>query len=718
VLGIFLFSCNVMLGLPGIPDRLSWLSLFDRGNAVGTYWLILFGTALPAFIYAGLRVNRAAVEERRRTNLLVFGFVVGSLPVTLLVLASVLSPTFHEAMIGPLWFGLSRLVVYSALLSIPFITVYAVLARGALDVRLVIRAAIRYALARRTITALTILPLAALVAVLFLNREKTVAGVVAGPTGLAVLVTGSIGLLGLRFRGNALRSLDRMFFREQYDASTILGALVHGVREIRNVDQLAYLLSTEIGRALHPRFVFFLSLNPVSRLFETRGKEVSPLPETSVIAANLRGTVSPLEVAAFTEQSGEMLSTTERHWLVDTDAELLVPLLSGEGGLFGLILLGGKKSELPYSREDRGLLVDIAAATTETLARRLFPALQARLGEVEQPDRVQAAPPTVSDLGGAHECRKCGQIGPPNLVECPVCAGEMTEAPVPMSLRGVYRLETRIGRGGMGLVYRAFDTTLSRPVAVKTLVRVDQAFAARLRHEARAMASVTHPNLATIYGAETWKGRPLILVEYFAAGTMEDLLTKGPMSMVHAIELGISLAGGIEHLHEMGMLHRDIKPSNIGLTDSRKPKLLDFGLAQFLVSECAPLPATAKPAESRLHPFPDQDSAAVSLEPTRTGRFRGTVPYLSPEVLEGKRSGAGSDLWSLAVVLFESMAGANPFLRPGGAARTVAPDLRTYLPDGSPEVAQFFVRALSSDPSQRPSTAREFREQLEKLTAR
>ena len=713
-LGIFLFSANILTGLPGF----GFLAPFDRLNTVGPYWFLLFGSAVAAFVYAVGRIHRANPEERRRTNLLLFGFVLGSTPVVLLTLLSTIFPPFHRALMQPPWFFLSQIVVYAALLSIPATTVYAVTARGALGVRLVIRAAIRYALARRTLTALTFLPLAALVVVLFLNRQETLAAVVSGPSGLAVLVAGFVGLVGVRFRRPALRSLDQRFFREQYDARQILRALVHGVRDIKNVAQLGTLLSTKIGQALHPKFVVVLTLNPLSRLFEARGKEVPPLPETSIIAGALRGGVSSLEASDLVDRTGMRLSRMEQHWLSDSDAALLVPLASRDGELLGLILLGERKSELPYSREDRGLLADIAAAATEALAGRLFPSLQTSLREDHHPDGILALPILEADVGAAQECVECGQIGPQDLVECPVCAGEMKEAPVPLSLRGVYRLETRIGEGGMGLVYRGFDTALGRPVAIKTLVRVDEGLAARLRHEARAMASVAHPNLATIYGAETWKGRPLILVEYFGAGTLEDRLGRGRLSVGKAIEFGISLAGGIEHLHDLGMLHRDIKPSNIGMSDVDQPKLLDFGLAQLLDADRGHDLETDGPVEIRL-PLPrEQVSAVEPLEATRTGGVRGTVPYLSPEVLSGRRPGRDSDLWGLAVVLFEAVAGVNPFMRAGGSVRTLAPDLGTYLPDCSKDVAAFFARALSYDPSKRQRTIGEFREGLEGLAAR
>jgi serine/threonine-protein kinase len=162
------------------------------------------------------------------------------------------------------------------------------------------------------------------------------------------------------------------------------------------------------------------------------------------------------------------------------------------------------------------------------------------------------------------------------------------------------------------------------------------------------------------------------------------------------------------------MLHRDIKPSNIGLSEVRDPVLLDFGLAHFFAGDSSSGSASSGSMEEEA--VPDLSGEGVdqpSLRRTRTGRFRGTLSYLSPETLVGERQSPRSDLWSLCVVLYEAITGENPFLRPGGAARTSAPDLRISQPDCPPEVAEFFLRALSTDPSMRPSNAKELLQELE-----
>jgi len=189
------------------------------------------------------------------------------------------------------------------------------------------------------------------------------------------------------------------------------------------------------------------------------------------------------------------------------------------------------------------------------------------------------------------------------------------------------------------------------------------------------------------------------------------------LAYADAIRLGMALTRGVGYLHDLGMLHRDIKPSNIGLTDVREPVLLDFGLAHFLARDSEP-PLGGSGKGRGAAPVPEVEMHGDSLRPTRTGRFRGTLPYLSPETLRGDRQSPRSDLWSLCVVLFEAITGENPFVRPGGAARTAAPDLRISRPECPPHVADFFSRALSMDPSRRPSTANELLQELEGIHGR
>ena len=224
---------------------------------------------------------------------------------------------------------------------------------------------------------------------------------------------------------------------------------------------------------------------------------------------------------------------------------------------------------------------------------------------------------------------------------------------MPHTLRGTFRLEQRLGAGGMGVVYRALDLNLGRDVAIKTLPRMGAAQAQRLRKEARAMAMVAHPNLATVYGIETWRDVPFLVEEYLAGGTLAHKLSLRRLSLAEALQLGITLADALEHLHGARILHCDIKPSNIGFTQHGVVKLLDFGLARLLRDRRPP--AEVVTATSPVEDAPTLVAASAS------GAFAGTPHYMSPEAVQGGRPSPVYDVWGLSVVLFEAIAGHRPF---------------------------------------------------------
>jgi len=268
----------------------------------------------------------------------------------------------------------------------------------------------------------------------------------------------------------------------------------------------------------------------------------------------------------------------------------------------------------------------------------------------------------------------------------------------------------------MGVVYRARDLALGRMVAIKTLPRVSPEEAAYLRREARAMAALSHPNLAVIFGAETWRGTPMLVVEYLGGGTLADRLRLGRASQGEVIELGLTLTDALEHIHRVGILHSDIKPANIGFTTHNVPKLLDFGLAHLFRE-------SQRRSSSDLPPNISSRTSDLDFEKWSvvSSRFAGTPVYMSPEAINARPPSPSFDLWSLAVVLYEALAGVNPF-----AADTLmdvyekvtkvgAPDLRTYRDDLPAPLAEFFAEALSLDVRRRPATAIALRERLSVL---
>jgi serine/threonine-protein kinase len=177
------------------------------------------------------------------------------------------------------------------------------------------------------------------------------------------------------------------------------------------------------------------------------------------------------------------------------------------------------------------------------------------------------------------------------------------------------------------------------------------------------MARVEHPNLAMVYDVATWRGTPVLVVEYLSGGTLASRLLDGPMSPAAAVAAGAMLADALAALHDAGILHRDIKPSNVGFTASGTPKLLDFGIASLV---------------SRGRAMNDEGHVAA-VEGDSTG-FAGTPLYASPDALAGGKPDTHLDMWSLSLVVLQALTGCYPLqVGQGATAPTVVPETAEAL---------------------------------------
>ncbi len=253
-----------------------------------------------------------------------------------------------------------------------------------------------------------------------------------------------------------------------------------------------------------------------------------------------------------------------------------------------------------------------------------------------------------------------------------------------------YEVESVVGVGGIGILYRARQLRLDRPVALKVVepeVARDPVARERLRREARAVASLDHPNVVPLYEAGEEDGTIYIVTRWIDGTELGALIQNGgPLDPVGAARATAQIAAALEMAHEKGLVHRDVKPSNVILTDEGHVYLTDFGLA--------------KRAET-----------APGL--TRADLMLGTVDYVAPEQIEGSEPDARSDVYSLGCVLFEMLMGAAPFAnQKGGMAKMWAqvnadpPSVRDRRPDVPEALEDVMRRAMAKDPNARPSAAR------------
>jgi serine/threonine protein kinase len=209
-----------------------------------------------------------------------------------------------------------------------------------------------------------------------------------------------------------------------------------------------------------------------------------------------------------------------------------------------------------------------------------------------------------------------------------------------------YRVLGKLSSGGMGAVYEAEDLRLGRHVALKLLLNsqtTDRKALLRFEHEARAISSLNHPNICTLYEVEEYEGRPVIVMELLEGQTLEERIKASRVSLTEILQWGLEVADALEVAHAAGLVHRDIKPANLFITTRGRAKVLDFGLAK--------LTATA-PVISPVV----QEDALTSL-----GVIPGTTPYMSPEQVRGDDLDGRTDLFSLGAVVYEMATGKRPF---------------------------------------------------------
>jgi serine/threonine-protein kinase len=262
-------------------------------------------------------------------------------------------------------------------------------------------------------------------------------------------------------------------------------------------------------------------------------------------------------------------------------------------------------------------------------------------------------------------------------------------------LSGRYRLEAKLGSGGMSTVYLARDETLDRPVAVKVMHREmseqeDQL--QRFRQEARAVAKLTHPNVVSVIDAGEDSGYPYIVFEYVKGETLKQRIARvGALDTQEAIAYAIEVGRGLSVAHARNMVHRDIKPQNVLIDEEGRAKLTDFGISRQL------------------------EQAGV----TATGRVLGTTDYVAPEQAMGKGVDPRSDIYALGVVLYEMLVGQVPFhadSQVGVAMKHVneeLPDVQRRRPEASAAVALVVERATAKNPDERYQTVAEMIDDLE-----
>lgn len=620
--------------------------------------------------------RRSDLNQRRRIHLLTAGAIVG---VGAFFAGFPLAIFAYQVWAHPAM----QLLIPALTLPFPVCFAYAVLKHQLFDIRVMIRQGVQYAVARGVLLYLVPVCVAALVLDFALHRDLTVGALTAQRGWPYAALAGVAGIAHLQ-RRRWMESLDRRFFRERYDAERLLRELVEEIRQARALDAVAVRVMAQIEATLHTRLAALLVREPRQPQYSAvaaspAGGAPPGLDSDSKLLTIFRVLGKPMQLSSAESGWLKELPSSESSWLTRCGIELLVPVCLGSEGKEAILALGPKRSEEPYSRQDMDLLMAIANSLALLLER----------------------PAPLPAPGGFEECPQCGNCYDSGARRCQYEGTQLTPMPFLRVLAGRYRLERRLGAGGMGTVYRATDLALEREVAVKMLRReliVNPEAAERFRRESRMSAAVSHPNLVAIhdFGFEAGRGAFLVMELLTGRTLRQELLQAQRLSPGRALEILRGVCTAVEAAHRRGLVHRDLKPENIFLARTETgetPKVLDFGVGKML----APAAGSALPTAD-----------------TGQGVLVGTAHYMCPEQLRGEAVDPVWDLWALGVIAYEMLAGAHPF-----AGTTVASlhaavlsgrfkPLAEALPGAPAALDGFFHAALSSDRAQRPATADTF----------
>jgi hypothetical protein len=620
------------------------------------------------------------INERRRfrfVSISLLAFLIGfSLPI--LNMADILPrPVFHRMMnsIPQAVFLLLGVIGLGS----PISMAYAIIRHRMFDIGVMVRLGLRYAATKGMLLSLVPIFAAVLAGDLLLHQNQPL-GQILAQRGVLYSVLGGSGFLLHMRRRIWLEAIDRRFFRERYDAQRVLRSVIEEIRESRNFEKAAPHVVSQIEAALHPEFAALLARKPGDlkyRVLAARENAPPSIPADSKLIKLVRLMGKPLEISqSQTSWLRSQLPQQESEFLQQARMEWLFPICLTEGQTEGLLVVGQKRSEEPYSREDQELLQGI----TSSLALLL-----------------EQSPPIAPLADGFEECPKCGTCYDTGAGSCKKEGARLVHLSFPRFLNHRYRFEQRLGEGGMGMVYQAFDTELERQVAVK-LIRPEMTASAdaavRFKQEAKAAASFTHPNVVTVHDFGLAEDQRAYLVMELLRGTTlrQELSSGSRLPSARASEVLRDVCAAVDAAHRQHLLHRDLKPENIFLVRTGNvevAKILDFGV----VKPIAPTDTT------------------LSVAQTGPGLLVGTLKYMSPEQLRGEKPAESWDVWAMAVVAYEMLTGAHPF---GGATVLELHDaiitgrvipLRTRVPEAPQTWQDFFDRALSIRIDLRPGSA-------------
>jgi hypothetical protein len=636
-----------------------------------TRWIVVINAIyVAAGLVVLLRTYRTLTDanERRRVQVVLTGSCIGCTAGAAPFLAYWTGlDTNLSAMYASSPFVLLASILF---LAMPLSFWYASVRHQLFDLRLVARGGLRYAFARGALLASGPLVIAMMALDGVWHQQDSIGELARRHVGWYALALVAFGAFHV-WRAPCLDFLDRRLFRDRYNACMVLRAVVSTVRGAGALGDVATPIVEQIETALHPYWVALFVRAQDDEFFHAVAgtpAPVAPWPARTRLVDFVRALQRPLDVdVPEADWVVDRLPDAEVDALGDTGAHLFVPVVMSASGPEAMLVLGRKRSDEPFGREDKDLLQAIA----ESVAPLVDPHVVSHVG-VPAGRQAHAGASNV----GIEDERLILETSPTSTVADTVPSDEGAIAPHVSTRWGQFELREQVGSGSFGTVYRAWDPKLDREVAVK-LLRHTTAWL----DEGRLLARVRHPNVVTVYGANEFDGRTGLWMEFVRGKTIKGLIeTQGVFGGHEAALVGGVMCRALAAVHHAGLLHQDIKAQNVMRERGGRLVLMDFGAG--VLSRDALVPSG------------------------------GTPIYMAPELFGDTPASAQSDLYAVGVLLFHMTTAAFPV-----DGRTYA-DIRNehargirhkWLRDLRPDLPDRFVavveRALDADPSRRFASA-------------
>jgi hypothetical protein len=584
-------------------------------------------------------------DQRRRIRLFSWSMLVGYLPVAGVTLAWFLLVTLGLQRMIEGWLTPLTQAVNAFVVIIPLTMAYAIIKHRVLGINAVLRIGVQYLLASNVLRVIIFLPIIGLVYVLAANPDRSMRELLFSGSGRFNFVLLGAALLSMRYRSQLMNVIDRRFFREAYQQEQILLELSEAIKQLDSLAEISRLLQTEVEKALHSRWVSMLFWAGQTEFFSASGSAKSAERWRTLGQPVNNHLISQFERMTTAQNWRDLRKDCLPEavaWLDEQDTQLVTPIPGTEGRVLGVVLLGEKRSEEPYTKADRNLLQALASQVG-VIYENLTLKDHVRRGKLVEAEVLARLEERRINI--VKECPACGACYDSSAENC-ARDGRLLALTLPIEriVDGKYRLERLIGKGGMGAVYESSDLRLNRTVALKAMLGKSFGDASALRRfarEAQISAKLDHPNIVRVYDfGELQGGGAYLVLEYVRGTTWRDelgYLNAFPPGL--AADLLDQVLSGLEAAHRAKVIHRDLKPENIlvAATEPDQPpiiKILDFGLAKV-----------------RALDFADPKSH------TQAGIVMGTLGYMSPEQFLGQEVDERTDIYAVGVIALETLTG-------------------------------------------------------------